>query len=152
MKKILYLTHILLFAFVTHSAMAEEFSATFKHKFGTTTLTEKPERILSLSFMNHDNFLALGVTPVGVRHWFGEFKYGMWPWAEKELGEQKPTVLKGELNIEQIVALKPDVIEAMWSGMTKEQYTLLSKRWMKLIKKPKRFAKVIQNGRVQQPW
>ncbi|RVU83587.1 iron-siderophore ABC transporter substrate-binding protein [Leucothrix sargassi] len=127
MKRQLLLAPFLLFCLLTQQALANEFPVSFEHKYGTTTLTEKPEKVVSLSFNNHDNFLALGVTPVAVRHWFGNFKYGMWPWAEAKLGEQKPVVLKGEINIEQLAALKPDVIEAMWSGITEEQYKLLSR-------------------------
>ena len=127
MKRILYFAQIVLLCLVANNAFANDFPVSFEHKFGTTTLTEKPEKIVSLSLMNHDNFLALGVTPDAIRYWYGDYKYGMWPWAEAKLGEKKPIVLKGEINIEQIAALKPDVIEAMWSGISKEQYELLSR-------------------------
>lgn len=127
MKKILLLTQALLFCLLANTTFADDFPVSFEHKFGTTTLEKKPERVVSLSFMNHDNLLALGVQPVAIRYWFGDHKYGVWPWAEALLTDEKPTVLKGEVNIEQLAALKPDVIEAMWSGISKEQYTLLSK-------------------------
>lgn len=107
-------------------AQAQSYPVTIDHKFGTTTLEEAPKRVVSLSYQNHDNLLALGVQPVAVRHWFGDFPNGVWPWADALLGEEKPVVLRGDVNIEQIAALQPDLIEAMWAGLSEEQYTLLS--------------------------
>lgn len=107
-------------------AQADDFPVTLTHKFGTTTIEAKPERVVSLSFAGVDNIWALGVKPVAVRYWYGDYEYGAWPWAQEALGDSRPEMLKGDLNIEQIAALQPDVIMAVSSGITAEQYELLS--------------------------
>ena len=108
------------------AAMADPFPVTLTHKFGTTTIDTQPERVVSLGFAGIDNLLALGVKPVAVRYWYGDYPYAAWPWAQDALGDAQPVVLKGDLNIEQIAALQPDVIMAVSSGITQEQYDLLS--------------------------
>ncbi len=97
-----------------------------EHKFGTTLIEGKPERVVSLSFIGHDFILALGVVPVGLRFWYGEHPYGVWPWAQDALGEAKPTVIYGDIDVEQIALLKPDLILGQWSGMTEREYKMLS--------------------------
>tara|TARA_B100001057_G_scaffold362819_1_gene365448 strand:+ start:1367 stop:2434 length:1068 start_codon:yes stop_codon:yes gene_type:complete len=122
---------ILLFPLIFHqlfaTAIAQDFPITFEHIYGVTEVEKKPEKVVSLSFLSHDNFLALGFTPDAIRYWYGNHEYGVWPWAEKELGDKKPLVLKGSINLEQIASLDPDVIEATWSGITESQYKLLSR-------------------------
>lgn len=108
------------------ASMADEFPVTLTHKFGTTTIEKQPQRVVSLGFAGIDNLLALGVKPVAVRYWYGDYEYAAWPWAQGALGDAKPDVLKGDINIEQIAALQPDVIMAVSSGITQEQYDLLS--------------------------
>lgn len=108
------------------AASADEFPVTLTHKFGTTTIDKQPERVVSLGFSGIDNLLALGVKPVAVRYWYGDYEYAAWPWAQDALGDAKPAVLKGDINIEQIAALQPDLIVAISSGITPEQYDLLS--------------------------
>ena len=107
-------------------AQAQDFPMTLEHVYGSTTIPKAPERVVSLGFAGHDNILALGVKPVALRYWYGDYPYGVWPWADSALGDSKPVVLKGDLNIEQIAALHPDLILAVNSGITKEQYDLLS--------------------------
>lgn len=122
--------HAVVFALVamfgTSAALGQEFPLTIEHAFGTTTLEQKPERVITLDYSGIDDLLAFGVKPVAVRYWYGDYDYGAWPWAQKALGEAKPDLLKGEINIEQIAALKPDVILAIAAGITKEQYLMLS--------------------------
>ena len=106
--------------------MADPFPVTLTHKFGTTTIDTQPERVVSLGFAGIDNLLALGVKPVAVRYWYGDYPYAAWPWAQDALGDAQPVVLKGDLNIEQIAALQPDVIMAVSSGITPGRRTTVS--------------------------
>jgi iron complex transport system substrate-binding protein len=108
------------------AALADDFPVTLTHQFGTTTIPKQPERVVSLGFAGVDNILALGVKPIAVREWYGDYPSAVWPWAQAALGDAKPVVLKGDLNIEQIASLHPDLILAVSSGITKEQYHLLS--------------------------
>ncbi|WP_394523060.1 iron-siderophore ABC transporter substrate-binding protein [Lacrimispora sp. JR3] len=108
-------------------------SITIKHAFGETVLDKKPERVASISWGNQDVILALGVTPVGV----SEANYGvtdgsgLLPWTRdgfKKLGVENPVLFHDTdgLDYEAISAAQPDVILAAYSGITKEEYDLLS--------------------------
>lgn len=105
------------------------FPVTIEHKFGKTEIPSQPTRVVTLGFTEQDPVLALGVTPVAVREWFGDQPYAVWPWARDKLGDAKPRVLNmapGELDFEAIAALRPDLIIAIHSGITEEEYRRLS--------------------------
>ncbi|MBV9789667.1 MAG: iron-siderophore ABC transporter substrate-binding protein [Chloroflexi bacterium] len=105
------------------------FPVNITHKHGTTTIPAAPQRVVSLGYSDQDPILALGTKPVAVRYWFGDTAQAVWPWAQAALGDAKPEILNmpfGELNIETIAALKPDLIVAVSSGITQEEYTTLS--------------------------
>jgi len=106
-------------------ASAQDFPLTIAHKFGTTVIAEKPERVASLDYNGADNLLALGVQPVVVKYWFGDYPRAVWPWADALL-EGTPEILRGELNFEQIAAVDPDVIIALYSGISQADYEKLS--------------------------
>lgn len=108
---------------------ASAFPVTIEHKFGSTTIPSAPQRVVSLGYNDQDPMLALGVTPVAVRYWFGDPDNQIWPWAQEKLGAARPVVLNmpfGELNFEQIAALRPDLIIGVSSGITAEEYATLS--------------------------
>ncbi len=104
-----------------------------EHAFGETILESKPERIATISWGNQDTPLALGVVPVGISmaNYGVTDGSGMLPWTSdkfKELGVDAPVLyddLAG-LNYEAIADSEPDVILAAYSGLTQEEYDLLS--------------------------
>jgi iron complex transport system substrate-binding protein len=105
---------------------------TIKHAFGSTTIEEQPERVATWGWGSADAAIALGVTPVAIptQSYGGDAK-GVLPWIKEELQAKKeevPTLLSEteEPPYEEIAAAKPDVILATYSGLTKEQYDLLS--------------------------
>jgi iron complex transport system substrate-binding protein len=103
------------------------FPVTIEHKYGETTIEEEPRRVVSVGFAEHDTILALGVTPIAVRDWYGDQPFATWPWAQDELGDAEPEVLPStELNFEQIAALDPDLILGIGSGMTESDYATLA--------------------------
>jgi iron complex transport system substrate-binding protein len=103
------------------------FPVTIGHKYGETTIEDEPLRVVSVGYAEQDTLLALGVTPVGVRDWYGEQPFATWPWAQDELGDAEPVVLSSaELNFEEIAALEPDLIVGVYSGMTESDYATLS--------------------------
>jgi iron complex transport system substrate-binding protein len=114
----------------TEAAPAAEgaFPVTIEHKYGSTEISAAPERIVTVGLTDHDALLALGVAPVGVTEWFGEQPYATWPWAQDELGDAEPVVLTTAdgINFEAIAGLQPDAILALYSGITQEEYDLLS--------------------------
>lgn len=103
------------------------FPVTIEHKYGSTTIESEPERVVSVGYTDQDSVLALGVTPVGIRDWYGEQPHAVWPWAQDELGDAEPEVLAAsEINFEAVAALRPDLIVGVSSGMSEEEYETLS--------------------------
>lgn len=105
------------------------FPVTLDHKYGSTEITKLPERIVTVGLTEQDALLALGVTPVGTTEWFGKHPGAIWPWAKNKLQGETPEVVgdAATINFEKIAALNPDLILAMYSGLTQEQYDLLAK-------------------------
>ncbi len=106
------------------------FPVTLTHKYGETTLEAAPQRVVCVGLTDQDTLLALGVVPVGVTYWFGdEDKLGIYSWAEDAFGDaEAPTLLKDTdgIQVEQIAALRPDLIIGQYTGMTEKEYGLLS--------------------------
>ena len=107
---------------------------TVKHAFGETVIEKEPKNVVAISWSNQDTALALGVVPAGVsKANYGKTdENGLLPWTGKEykeLGVDKPVVFDDVdgLDYEAISNSNPDVILAAYSGLTKEEYDLLSK-------------------------
>jgi len=110
-------------------AASGAFPVEIENKFGTTVIPEQPERIITVGFHEQDWLYALGIAPVAVREWYGGYEYATWPWADEArqaVGAEPEVLSNTELNFEQIAALDPDLIIATWSGITEEEYGLLS--------------------------
>ncbi|AOT02752.1 iron-siderophore ABC transporter substrate-binding protein [Arthrobacter sp. U41] len=113
------------------------FPVTIKHAFGETTIPEQPKRVVTVSWVNDDVAIALGVVPVGVpkNEWGGDDK-GSTPWKDAALeklgagfGSEKAPAQFSEadgVNFTEIAKLNPDVILAAYSGLTGEDYKKLS--------------------------
>jgi len=104
------------------------FPATVDHKFGTTTVPSKPERIVIVGLTEQDAVLALGYTPIATTEWYGDEPYAVWPWAQDELGDARPTVLDASdgFQFERIASLPPDLILGVNSAMKRADYEKLS--------------------------
>lgn len=110
-----------------------EYPIKIKHALGETVIESKPERVVTIQWGNQDIALALGVVPVGfsAANFGVQDDSGLLPWtAEKleELGEEKPNVFQDTdgLDFEAISDANPDVIVAAYSGITQEDYDLLT--------------------------
>jgi len=108
------------------SARAAQDDLRFVHAYGETVLAQPARRVVSLGYTSQDTLLALGVAPVAVRKWFGSMPYGVWPWAQSLLGDAKPLLIEGEVSIEIVASLAPDLIVAIGSGISKAEYDVLS--------------------------
>lgn len=115
------------------SAAGVTYPITITHAFGETVINEKPENIVTISWGNQDVPLALGVVPAGI----SQANYGvaegekLLPWTQEafdKLGEQNPVLFADTdgLDFEAISDAQPDVILAAYSGITQEEYDLLS--------------------------
>ena len=109
-------------------AVADDGSVTVKHAFGETKIPAPPKRVVSAGFTGQDDLLALGVVPIAVTDWFGGEPFGVWPWAQPKLGTAQPAVLSlaDGIQVDQIAALKPDLIVATNAGLDADTYTKLS--------------------------
>lgn len=103
------------------------------HAFGETIINEKPKNIVAIGWENQDTPLALGIIPVGV----SAANYGfvtddkLHPWtsaAFQSLGENNPVVFDDVdgLDYEAISDTNPDIILSAYSGLTEEEYLLLT--------------------------
>lgn len=108
---------------------SDAFPLTIEHKFGTITLAKAPQRVVSIGYNTQDALFALGVQPIAVRYWFGDqAAHGVFPWAEDGANDAQPVLLDMPegVNFEAILALQPDLIVAVYSGISREEYELLS--------------------------
>ncbi|KKB10287.1 iron ABC transporter substrate-binding protein [Devosia chinhatensis] len=114
------------------SAQAQSFPVLSEHAYGETTIPAKPQRIVTWGWAAQDAVIALGEVPVGIPHFsYGGDENGALPWtkdAVAALGAEFPTILPDAVDppIEAIAALEPDVIIAVYSGLSEEQYEVLS--------------------------
>lgn len=123
------------------SASAEStdtFPVTIKHAYGETVLTKAAQRPATIAWASGDIALALGVVPAGIpiEAWGGNDKQST-PWADAALeklgaawGSGKSPAQYSEAdgtNFTEIAKAAPDVILAVQSGLSKEDYEKLSK-------------------------
>ncbi|MEW2162680.1 iron-siderophore ABC transporter substrate-binding protein [Streptomyces sp. NPDC007084] len=124
------------------AASDKAFPVTIAHKYGSTTIKAEPRRIVTVGLTDQDSVLALGKVPVGTTEWLGGYKGAIGPWATGKLGDAAlPTVLKDTgtgPQTEKIAALRPDLILAVYGGLTKAQYTTLSK-FAPVVAQPKEY-------------
>ncbi|MDI2097688.1 iron-siderophore ABC transporter substrate-binding protein [Ruicaihuangia caeni] len=104
-----------------------------EHAFGTTTIEGAPERVVTLGWGSTDAAIALGVVPVAIEQQsYGANADGYLPWVEeavKDADAELPTLIPEQVDApayEAIAAAEPDLIIAAYSGITEEQYALLS--------------------------
>lgn len=110
------------------------FPVEIDHAFGTTTISEPPERVVTWGWGSTDAAIALGVVPVAVPFdaYAGD-EEGRLPWAVEAveamgaaLPEVLPAATADEVPFEAIAAAEPDVILAHYSGITESDHELLS--------------------------
>ncbi|ASP87651.1 ABC transporter substrate-binding protein (plasmid) [Sinorhizobium meliloti] len=115
------------------AAESTSYPITIKHAFGNTIIAQKPERVATVAWANHEVPLALGIVPVGMaRANFGDDDGdGILPWVDARLGElkaEKPVLFdEGDgIDFEAVAATRPDVILAAYSGLSQADYDTLS--------------------------
>ena len=115
------------------AASGGDFPVTIEHAFGETEITAAPERVATWGWGSTEAVLALGIVPVAMaQQAYGANADGVLPWVAEELdelGEETPVILTDDGEAppyEELVEAAPDVILAPYSGITEEQYELLS--------------------------
>ncbi|QJY48333.1 iron-siderophore ABC transporter substrate-binding protein [Pseudonocardia broussonetiae] len=103
------------------------YPVTIPNAYGETTIPAEPTRVVAVGFNEADFLLALGVVPVGVRDFIGEYDETARPWAQEALAGAQPADVGGtEINVEAIAALEPDLIMGVYSFMDRATYDALS--------------------------
>lgn len=115
------------------SATGAAEAVTIEHAFGKTTVPADPQNVVTLGWGSTDAAIAVGVIPVAIPFdsYAGD-ENGVLPWVAEAVAEADapmPTVLPDspdEPPYEAIAEADPDVILAVYSGITEEQYKTLS--------------------------
>ncbi|MEU0492084.1 iron-siderophore ABC transporter substrate-binding protein [Nocardiopsis sp. NPDC006139] len=108
------------------------FPVSIESALGTAEIPAQPERVVTLGQGSAETAIALGTVPVGIESYeWGSDETGYLPWiheAVTEAGAEPPTQFAGadDIDFEAIIELEPDVILAPWSGVTQEQYDVLT--------------------------
>lgn len=114
------------------------FPVTVKNIYGETTIEQAPNRVATVSWVNPDVALALGVVPVGMdADSYGGNANKSTDWKDEALaglgasiGTDKAPVqwdAANGINYDAIADTTPDVILAAYSGLTQDEYDKLSK-------------------------
>jgi iron complex transport system substrate-binding protein len=121
----------------TPPASAADEALRFVHAYGETVLPRPARRVVSLGYTTHDTLLALGQPPLAIRYWYGDHPFGVWPWAQPLLGGAQPVLLSGEVSMEKVAALSPDLIVAIGAGISEAEYAVLSHVAPVLVHEPR---------------
>jgi iron complex transport system substrate-binding protein len=115
-----------------NDADADWAAVTIEHAYGSTEITQRPERIVTVGWSDEATLLELGIVPVGMTAsvYAGDDE-GYLPWdVEKleEMGEEPPELINTDDGIpaEQVANLAPDLILGVQSGMEEGEYDQLS--------------------------
>ena len=110
-----------------------------KHVYGTTEVPADATKVATVAWANQDVLLALDIMPLGFskQTWGVTDGSGMLPWTKEKVdeltanGAAQPKLFDDDggvkINPQAVNATKPEVILAVYSGMSKEEYETLSK-------------------------
>ncbi|KAA9158720.1 iron-siderophore ABC transporter substrate-binding protein [Amycolatopsis acidicola] len=103
------------------------FPVSVQGKLGTATIPAEPKRVVAMDWTSADIALSLGVTPVGMAK-VATADGGIEPWTKPALGSNTPTLFDTSSSdpIDQVAALKPDLIVATKDYNLGESYQQLS--------------------------
>ncbi|MDT0303766.1 iron-siderophore ABC transporter substrate-binding protein [Streptomonospora wellingtoniae] len=105
---------------------------TIEHAHGSTTIEQKPERIVTVGWSDEATLLELGIVPVGMNaSTYAGDEEGYLPWdlaKIEEMGAEKPELVNTDdgISAEQVANLAPDLVLGVQSGMTQKEYKQLS--------------------------
>ena len=105
------------------------FPVTLQHRFGSTTITRRPKRVVTVGLTDQDAAVVLGVIPVGVRQWFGDYPSAAFPWAQPALVEAEPAIVgdAAAIDLPAVKRLHPSLILATSADITRADYRALTK-------------------------
>ncbi|UYP17591.1 ABC transporter substrate-binding protein [Rhodococcus sp. Z13] len=105
-------------------------AVTVEHSYGTTTIEGTPERIVATSSQWLDALLELGIQPVG---YYSAGSYGddrgLYPWqtdVDPDAVALGPAIEAGQMPVEEIAALEPDLVLGAWQITSQGVYDRIS--------------------------
>lgn len=108
------------------SETAGAFPVTVDHAYGSTTIGDAPERVVTIGFNDLDFVLALGDTPVATREFTG-YDYRQRPWADRyPEAAQLPEVGGMELDFEKLAETGPDLLLGTYALLKPDDYETVS--------------------------
>ncbi|GAB3618401.1 iron-siderophore ABC transporter substrate-binding protein [Okibacterium endophyticum] len=114
-------------------AEADAYPVTIPHALGETTITSQPQRVVVIGWAGADLAVQLGTVPIAQGTAASVLSDDHYPWFEQavdDLGAPLPAVdpslERGEVDLEFVLAQEPDLILAINSGITEEEYGRLS--------------------------
>ncbi len=97
---------------------------TFEHRYGTTEVAERPERIVSLDTQWTDALLELDAPPVG---YLADYNVpDGFPWRGDRLAGSTEMKATDAIPLEQVAALKPDLIVVTYFAQDQAAYEQLA--------------------------
>ena len=127
----------------TTAAEADAFPVTIEHALGSTTIEQEPTRVVSVGYAEADFPLSLGVVPVGAAKitYAGndDFSTDYFDEALAEIdGAEQPERLDETdgVPVEDVVALRPDLVTATQSGITQDEYDQLTEAGIPVVAYP----------------
>lgn len=85
-----------------------------------------PSRIVTLGQTDHDVVVALGSVPIAVAGFVEGGHSALRPWNRSAFTADPPVLNMQEIEFEKVAALEPDLIFAVMSGITKQDYAKLA--------------------------
>ncbi len=97
---------------------------TVEHRYGTTEITERPQRIVSLDTQWTDALLALDAPPVG---YLADYNVPEgFPWRGDQLAGSTEMKATDAIPLEQVAALRPDLIVVTYFAQDQADYDQLA--------------------------
>ncbi|GAA0516621.1 ABC transporter substrate-binding protein [Paractinoplanes deccanensis] len=119
------------------STAAAQFPVTIPTAFGDVTISKQPSRVVALGWSDADVALSLGVQPVGASDWMALGGDGQGPWNTGKYTTAPKLLGTLEIDMEQVAALKPDLILDTRSSGEKTRYDQLAKLGVPVVDVPK---------------
>jgi iron complex transport system substrate-binding protein len=92
----------------------DAYPVTIEHAYGSTTIEERPERIVSLNVQWTDAVLALGEQPVAYVLDAASSETDPYPWHADQVADIERIDMNGAIPYERLAELEPDLILTTW--------------------------------------
>lgn len=112
------------------SPASDAFPVTIDHAYGSTTIESQPLRVATIGWSTADALVALGVIPVQVPlDAYAGDENGLLPWLTEAIGDNPLPATRDDsagVPFEEVINAEPDLILALYSGITQEEFDTLS--------------------------